>query len=330
MKAFISIAVVVALFVATLMMFGSPIEAHDELADSPVSQQVATPTVLPKTDYSLGIVNRNANLRAGPGTNYAIVGGAQSGQEVEIVEQNADGTWYQLVGGEWIAAFLVDIVLTPTPTPTAVPPTLTATATKPAAVRATPTPVPERNVLADFTPVKDEKLGYSLAVPPGWVPFDLRSPQFQNMVNTFGLGDQLAPLNEFLDSPAGENLGMIYATDLVGVMFGGLPTALSVFVIPNAQGVTPDSLLDFVETNIEAYSTVLGDVAIQELQVTTINNIPGVRGSAMVRLNQVGLETRSFIEVAGLITNDKVYILTLATQESNVDAKEAQFGGGSF
>jgi hypothetical protein len=58
----------------------------------------------------VGRVNRNANLRAGPSTTFAIVGGAPIGQVVQIVENNQDGTWYKLDNGQWIAAFLVTLV----------------------------------------------------------------------------------------------------------------------------------------------------------------------------------------------------------------------------
>lgn len=58
---------------------------------------------------SAGTVNRNANLRAGPGTNYAIAGYAAQGQRVTIVDQNNAGSWHQLADGKWIAAFLVDL-----------------------------------------------------------------------------------------------------------------------------------------------------------------------------------------------------------------------------
>lgn len=52
-------------------------------------------------------VRQNANLRAGPGTNYAIVGGAVKGRSLQLAGKSADGRWYQLQSGEWIAAFLV-------------------------------------------------------------------------------------------------------------------------------------------------------------------------------------------------------------------------------
>lgn len=52
--------------------------------------------------------NSVANLRAGPGTEYAVVGQAQAGQTLEIVARNGAGDWYQLVDGTWIVGFLVD------------------------------------------------------------------------------------------------------------------------------------------------------------------------------------------------------------------------------
>ncbi len=56
-----------------------------------------------------GSVTTGANLRTGPGTSYTIAGKASKGQTVVIVGQNATGDWYQLEGGQWIAAFLVKV-----------------------------------------------------------------------------------------------------------------------------------------------------------------------------------------------------------------------------
>ncbi|MCC6453465.1 MAG: SH3 domain-containing protein [Caldilineaceae bacterium] len=54
------------------------------------------------------VVNANANLRAGPGTNFEIVGKPRFGDVVIVVGQNNDGSWMELEGGGWIAAFLLD------------------------------------------------------------------------------------------------------------------------------------------------------------------------------------------------------------------------------
>ena len=50
---------------------------------------------------------KNANLRAGPGTNYPRIGSVKAGDNLKIVGKNQDGSWYKLSNGAWIAAFLV-------------------------------------------------------------------------------------------------------------------------------------------------------------------------------------------------------------------------------
>jgi hypothetical protein len=56
------------------------------------------------------VANRNSNLRAGPGTNFDIVGRVAAGGTVTVVGENEDGTWLELDNGNWIAEFLVDAV----------------------------------------------------------------------------------------------------------------------------------------------------------------------------------------------------------------------------
>jgi hypothetical protein len=221
---------------------------------------------------------------------------------------------------------------TPTFTPTPVPsptPTSEPTATpRPGEtpVPATPTavPTPQVTIPNGFTPVVDEGLGYSFAVPGGWSELDLRSAQFQNLANTFGMGEQLQPLNDFLASPEGEMLGYIYVTDLMSAMFGGLPTLLNVSVI-DAPGYTPETLMGLLEANIEAQSSMLGDVEIESLEPTTINNLPAVRGAATADLSSVGMNASVFAKVTALLANDKVYILTQATTADQRAAKEPVF-----
>jgi hypothetical protein len=55
----------------------------------------------------VGTVTRDANLRAGPGTTFAVVGSARAGSSVVVSGTNPAGDWYQLDDGKWIAAFLV-------------------------------------------------------------------------------------------------------------------------------------------------------------------------------------------------------------------------------
>jgi uncharacterized protein YraI len=52
-------------------------------------------------------VAETANLRAGPGTKYARVGGVTAGDSVAVVGCNADCSWYKTASGAWIAAELL-------------------------------------------------------------------------------------------------------------------------------------------------------------------------------------------------------------------------------
>lgn len=70
------------------------------------------------------VVLKGSNLRAGPGTTFAVVGGLKTGATMKVVAKNDASNWYQLDNGQWIAAFLVQqsnaaptIVVEPTPTP---------------------------------------------------------------------------------------------------------------------------------------------------------------------------------------------------------------------
>jgi hypothetical protein len=215
---------------------------------------------------------------------------------------------------------------TPVPTPTNTPEPTATPRPGETPVPATPTPVPTPQVTIPdgFAPVVDERLGYSFAVPGGWSELDLRSAQFQQMANTFGMGAQLAPLNDFLASPEGEALGYIYVTDLMSAMFGGLPTLLNVSVI-DAPGQTPESLLTWLEGMIEANASMLGDANIEGLETATVNGLPAVRGTATANLASVGMNMSVFGKVVALIANDKVYIMTLVAQDTQRAAKEPVF-----
>ncbi|MEZ4622471.1 MAG: SH3 domain-containing protein [Caldilineaceae bacterium] len=90
------------------------------------------------------IALRNANLRRGPGTNYAVVGGVRANETLAITGQTGDGSWVQLQDGSWIAAFLVDEPVSALPTVSAV----LIAALPTAAPTATPTPTPTVSTVA--------------------------------------------------------------------------------------------------------------------------------------------------------------------------------------
>ena len=100
---------------------------------NPITVPPTTTVDVPAANTPTATANTIVNLRAGPGTDYDIVGGAELGDALDIVGQNSDGTWLALSNGAWVAAILVDnapvdlpiiesIVPLPTPLPTPVAP----------------------------------------------------------------------------------------------------------------------------------------------------------------------------------------------------------------
>jgi len=72
----------------------------------PIALLLPTPTPVP-TAPPQALVTDAANLRAGPGTTFAIVGSAGAGETLNLAGQSADGEWFQTDSGAWIAAFLL-------------------------------------------------------------------------------------------------------------------------------------------------------------------------------------------------------------------------------
>ncbi len=106
--------------------------------DTPTPMATSTPTATSTSPTAL--INRTMNVRAGPGTNYAVIGQATAGSEYTISGKNPAGGWWQIIyGGQygWIYAQLVTATnpelvqlapaiptpaATPVPTATPIPP----------------------------------------------------------------------------------------------------------------------------------------------------------------------------------------------------------------
>ncbi len=118
----------------------------------------AAPTASAPGQPSLTVAVDLLNVRAGPGTNYAVVGQLALGATAPVRGKSADGQWWQISfpaapdGVGWVfaelaqatdAARAVGVALAP-PTPTSAPITVAATAAarQPAPALSTPTPEP--------------------------------------------------------------------------------------------------------------------------------------------------------------------------------------------
>jgi len=113
------------------------------------------PAAQPQSLTVLCTVERGANIRSGPGTQYKVIGGAAAGEVVAANGHNDrcdpdTGLWYRLTGGRWMADLVIDCpesdglafvdvdcapVNSPTaPPPTALPPTIIPPTAVPAEV----------------------------------------------------------------------------------------------------------------------------------------------------------------------------------------------------
>ncbi len=107
----------------------------------------AIPTTVPAADTlvptPLAITFRvrvQSNVRAGPGTNYGIVGSQQEGDTVRPIARTSDGQWLELGPGWWIFASLVEGDLSSLP----INRNVTVVQIADSAPTSTPTPVAEQ------------------------------------------------------------------------------------------------------------------------------------------------------------------------------------------
>ncbi len=112
----------------------------------------AASTAVTPSSASGATALRNANLRAGPGTTYAIVGDVRTGEALDVQGRNTGGTWLQLRNGNWIAAFLVNQASAPQPivTPNPTPVSTTAPTTVAPAATANSTTAPSTTSGSSF------------------------------------------------------------------------------------------------------------------------------------------------------------------------------------
>ena len=117
--------------------------------DTPTNTPTQTPTNTPKatatptdtpaptaTPTPAVTIVKNANLRAGPGTNYQIVGKVSPGDSIQVTGKDKSGKWYQVktktVDEAWIADFLLKGVnAKELPVKTSSAPTVTPAPTSP-------------------------------------------------------------------------------------------------------------------------------------------------------------------------------------------------------
>jgi uncharacterized protein YraI len=173
--------------------------------DLPAESEVAAPDAAP---IASAIVNvESLNVRAGPGTNYPVIGGLQQNTTIELMARNQSGDWLQVAwparaeGYGWIYAPLVT--------------TSAAIESLPISTEASAQPIP---ALAGQTPVAAPAQATPVAGLQGTLVFQERSG---GTIYRYNIGNgQLAPLTHGADpaiSPDGRTVALVRGGGETGI-----------------------------------------------------------------------------------------------------------------
>lgn len=234
-----------------------------------------------------------------------------------------------------------DTPVPPTDTPTPVPPTdtpepePTATPepepepTDTPAPTATPAPVPKVSIPSGWAAVKNDRLGYSFAVPRGWSVFDLQSGQLSQIMR-FVSPDAAKQVDDALTGPGGEYAGHL-AVQLAIFSRPPIAAMAGVGIFPNLDDdISSDRLVEWLEKQLEGLPLPI-PVEVQSLEAGTTNNLPSISGVATADLASQGLFD-AHITITALRANDTAYILVVAVPQNQVQnrANEIKAIVGTF
>ena len=201
---------------------------------------------------------------------------------------------------------------TPTPTPTATrPPTPTPTVT--------PAPTPVVTVPRGWSRVVNERLGYSLAVPRGWLVFDVHSAQLGQILRFIdpAAAEEAGGL---LSTPGAENAGHV-AVRLDIFSRPPIKAVAGVGIAPLDDGMTTEGVVEQLRGEIETFDMV--PLKVLRLDAGTTNNVPSIQGVVTADLSEHGLFDAHAVMTA-LLANEKAYLLFVAVPASEAEAMQEQ------
>ncbi len=232
-----------------------------------------------------------------------------------------------------------DTPVPPTDTPTPVPPTDTPEPeptdtpepepTDTPEPTATPAPEPKVSIPSGWAAVKNDRLGYSFAVPRGWSVFDLQSGQLSQIMR-FVSPEAAQQVDDALTGPGGEYAGhlgvqlAIFSRPPIAAMAG-------VGIFPNLDDdISSENLVEWLEKQLESLPLPV-PVEVKSLEAGTTNNLPSINGVATADLASQGL-FKAHIVITALRANDTAYILVVAVPENQVQnrANEIKAIVGTF
>lgn len=232
-----------------------------------------------------------------------------------------------------------DTPVPPTDTPTPVPPTDTPEPeptdtpepepTDTPAPTATPAPVPKVSIPSGWSVVKNDRLGYSFAVPRGWSVFDLQSGQLSQIMR-FVSPEAAQQVDDALTGPGGEYAGHL-AVQLAIFSRPPIAALAGVGIFPNLDDdISSERLVDWLGKQLGSLPLPV-PVEIQSLEAGTTNNLPSIQGVASADLASQGLFD-AHVVITALRANDTAYILIVAVPENQVSNRQAEINAivGTF
>ena len=234
-----------------------------------------------------------------------------------------------------------DTPVPPTDTPTPVPPTDTPepeptatpepepTDTPVPEPTATPAPVPKVSIPSGWAAVKNDRLGYSFAVPRGWSVFDLQSGQLSQIMR-FVSPEAAQQVDDALTGPGGENAGHL-AVQLAIFSRPPIAAMAGVGIFPGLDDdISSERLVEWLEKQLEGLPLPI-PVEVKSLEAGTTNNLPSISGVATADLASQGLFD-AHITITALRANDTAYILVVAVPQNQVQnrANEIKAIVGTF
>ena len=219
---------------------------------------------------------------------------------------------------------------TPEPEPTATPePEPEPTDTPEPEPTATPAPEPKVSIPSGWAAVKNDRLGYSFAVPRGWSVFDLQSGQLSQIMR-FVSPDAAQQVDEALTGPGGENAGHL-AVQLAIFSRPPIAAMAGVGIFPGLDDdISSERLVEWLEKQLEGLPLPI-PVEVKSLEAGTTNNLPSINGVATADLASQGLFD-AHITITALRANDTAYILVVAVPQNQVQnrANEIKAIVGTF
>lgn len=199
-------------------------------------------------------------------------------------------------------------------------PAQTATANEAGELPGLSAPAPAAALPRFWIPIVDGRLGYSLAVPINWLTFDLQEGDLDRVTGLHRGQLAMRQLQAFLDSPAGETLGVFAVEAEPDSMYTVpiFPTFLIVSTAPLPENVSDEEWLALAAQSISAW----GDTQLIAAELGASNALPAIRATAAMQLGEPTHQLTAHLDMTILRANQTVYLLIIASRQDAAAANQ--------